>query len=136
MVAIRRLFRRTNLDVLGFSASAICALHCLAVPLMLIFGLLAPSAIAHNHELENGILAVSGVLGSVSLIPSMVNVHRRRMPLLLFLAGMTAIIAGRFTTTLFWEPVFTVTGALLVAIAHYQNLRICRSCDAHANKQD
>jgi hypothetical protein len=32
MVAIRRLFRRTNLDVLGFSASAICALHCLAVP--------------------------------------------------------------------------------------------------------
>ena len=136
MVALRRLFRRANLDVLGFSASAICAIHCMVFPLLLVLGFLAPGHLVHNHEFESGILVLSGVLGSFSLIPSMINTHGRRAPFILFLLGISAIAAGRFSVPLLWDSLLTTAGAALVALAHYQNSRICRSCADQASRKD
>ncbi len=133
MVALRRLFRRANLDVFGFSASAVCAVHCMAVPLLLIMGAFSPAHLAHNHELESGILLVSAVIGTFSLVPSIIRTHNRKMPLILFLLGMAAIVAGRFSLPLLWESLLTTVGAGLVALAHYQNWRVCRSCAVHAS---
>lgn len=135
MVALRKLFQRANLDVFGFSASAVCAVHCMVVPLLLIMGSLTPTHLAHNHEVENAILLVSVILGSFSIVPSMIKIHNRRMPIVLFAAGIIAIVAGRFALPLLWESLLTTLGACLVALAHYHNWRICRSCTVHAARR-
>jgi ABC-type transport system involved in cytochrome c biogenesis permease subunit len=64
-----------------------------------------------------------------------VSTHRRRMPFFIFLLGITAIVAGRFPIALVWESLLTTIGAGLVAFAHYQNWRICRSCAVHVTKK-
>ena len=136
MVALRRLFRQANLDVIGFSASAVCAIHCTVVPMLLVFGSLSHNHLTHNHHVESAVLVVSCLLGSFSLIPAMKNTHRRRLPLAIFLIGITTIVAGRFPVPLLWETILTTTGAGLVAFAHYLNWRLCRSCAVHVAKED
>lgn len=130
------MFRQANLDVIGFSASAVCAIHCTVVPILLIFGSLSHTHLSHNHQVESAVLVISCILGSFSLIPAMKNTHRRRMPLAIFLVGIVAIAAGRFSVPLLWESVLTTSGAGLVAFAHYLNWRLCRSCADHVTKKD
>lgn len=135
MVALMRVLRRFNLDFIGFSASAVCAVHCMVVPFLFLFGAVGPFHLVHNHVVENVILVISALIGISSFLPSMMYTHRRRTPLLLFLLGVSAIVVGRFPVPLLWESFLTTAGASLIAFAHYHNWKLCRTCAVHASKK-
>jgi hypothetical protein len=127
MVAFKRFVARFSLDLVGFSASAICALHCLALPFILMFTSFGASPFVHHHMFENVIFVISAAVGTSALIPSYRNHHRRLLPLLLFLGGFASVLIGRtlFSQVLV-EVFFTVPGAIMISIAHLFNWTLCR----------
>jgi len=52
-------FINNNLDFWGFLASFLCALHCAAIPLILIFGSLGSFSWLANHTVELGFITLS-----------------------------------------------------------------------------
>lgn len=127
MVALSRFFRKVNLDVVGFSASSLCALHCLLFPAFVLAGNLSVSAAVHNHAFENIILAISAIVGVSSLLPAYFSHHRSGRPLILFAAGMLVILLSRLTSGIALEVSLTTSGAALVALSHFQNWRRCQT---------
>ena len=111
------------LDRLGIWISGLCALHCLAIPVL---PLLASSMFGQIW-FERTILSLSILIGSVALISGALKYHGRYYPLLLLLAG----------GSIYWfkdmfgeagEP-FTITvGAALIITGHWINLKLCRKC--------
>lgn len=126
MVALRRFFSRFSLDALGFSASALCAVHCAVLPLFLVASSYAGGVFAHNHTVENGILGFSFLVGVSSLIPSFLKHHRKTTPLLLFAASIAFIVASRISHELLFETVLTTLGATGVATSHWMNWKFCK----------
>jgi hypothetical protein len=126
MVAFNRFFSRFSWDVVGFSASAICALHCLAVPFLLTISSLSGIEIFHNHALENVILLFSSTFGAVSIIPSYRKHHHKPLPVFGFIFGLSLLILGRFNVPLVWETFLTTGGAIILAASHYINWKLCR----------
>ena len=113
----------TFLDRLGIWISSLCALHCLAIPLL---PLLASSMFGQTW-FERTILSLSILIGSVALIIGAVHYHGKYYPLLLLLSG-----GG-----IYWfkdmfgesgEPFTIAFGAGLIILGHWLNLRLCRKC--------
>jgi hypothetical protein len=126
MVALNRFFARFSWDVVGFSASTICAVHCLVVPLALMFSSVSGIEILHNHNLETFILMFSTAVGTISIIPGWYRHHRKAIPVLLFFTGLALIGLGRFNFPILTETLLTTGGAVIIACAHYMNWKLCR----------
>jgi hypothetical protein len=126
MVALIRFFSRISWDLVGFSASAVCAIHCLVVPVLLLFSSFSGISFLHNHTAETVILFFSLVIGSVAIIPSWFRHHRKSLPVFLFFAGIICIATGRFNVSMLTETLLTTVGACLVATAHLINWKLCR----------
>jgi hypothetical protein len=126
MVALVRFFSRLSWDVVGFSASAVCAIHCLVVPALLLFSSYSGMSFLHDHTVETIILLFSSIIGSLAIIPSWFRHHRKALPLLLFFAGIIGIASGRLNESIPIEMVLTCGGATLVATAHWINWKLCR----------
>lgn len=133
MVALSKFFRRVSLDMVGFSASTICAIHCLLFPALVLAGSLSAATVVHNHLFENIVLAVSGIVGILSLLPAYYSHHRSLRPLMLFSTGMLLIVSSRLTGELTLHTVLTTFGAVLIAWSHLQNWR--RSHAAHPSSK-
>ena len=133
MVALNRFFSRLSWDVIGFSASAVCAIHCMVVPFLLLASSFSGLEVLHNHQLETYILIFSAAIGSVSIIPSWIKHHRKALPVLLFFTGLAFMALGRLHFPVWMETLLTTGGASVVATAHYVNWRICRPY--HASTQ-
>lgn len=73
------------------------------------------------------ILLFSGIVGFSSIIPSLIWHHRRTLPLMLLVVGLTFIALGRLHIRPVLEIILTVSGALMVAFSHYTNWKFCRS---------
>jgi hypothetical protein len=126
MVALSRFFSRFSWDVVGFSASLICAIHCLAVPVFLMISSITGLQALHNHSIENFILAFSAAVGSVSIIPGWRKHHRKIAPFIVFGFGLSLIVISRLNLALLTETLLTTGGALIIAASHWMNWRLCR----------
>lgn len=121
-----------RLDRLGAAASLACAAHCAAMPLLVgLLPLIGLGFLAEEHT-ELALVGLSIGVGSLSLIPSYARKHRRWRPLLLFAFGASLIIAVKLLAeegSRLEAPAMAL-GALLIALAHMINRRLCRSCAA------
>jgi hypothetical protein len=117
-----------TLDVLGTLLSLLCALHCLAMPLLL----LALPFMA-EHGFERGLLTAIGGVALVA-IGGGVLVHRRFVALAPFLVGFAALVVaqllGAHTSS---GLLFSLAASLLLVTAHWLNARTCRAaCEPNA----
>lgn len=107
-------------DAIAVSASLLCLVHCLALPLVVAFlpalGLLA----THSTSVHALLLALALPLGVWSLIR-----RRQRAGLLPLLSGLAgfAMMAGALLVPIAAETWLTVAGVSLVAVAHWRNWR-------------
>ena len=119
-------------DVAGMTASALCLVHCLAMPLvMLAFPMLG---LAHVHDtFHNALVAAVALPVLLALIPGYLK-HRDKTTLLLGCTGLACFLLAVFVVS----PVFgeiaeaalaVVSGALLL-YAHLRNRRRCKCCSA------
>ncbi|MGQ9897044.1 MAG: MerC domain-containing protein [Acidobacteriota bacterium] len=119
-----------RLNWVGATASLICAVHCLAMPLLIgILPILGLSLLS-SPWLEWSLIGFTGAIGLLTLFPSYHWKHRRSQPLVLFLLGFGLILGTKFLfdegSSL--ETPGMVTGALFVAVANLINHRLVHTC--------
>jgi len=115
------------LDRIGITATSLCALHCILLPVLLpALPLLGLSFLA-DHAWEHIFLLITAVLGSVALFSGFKKYHRRIYPFyLLFLGVGIYWIKHDFSEDI--QPYFIVIGASLIVAAHLINLKLCNNC--------
>jgi hypothetical protein len=128
------------LDRAGMTASIACAVHCAALPLILMtlpaLGLawLDSAWVDWTMVLVAAIIALRAHRGGIAL-------HRSCLPVGVAIAGilaiMTAICLLKGSATMHY---LQASGATMVAGSHWLNRRLCRSCatcsSPHAPKKE
>jgi hypothetical protein len=124
------------LDKAGMIASITCAIHCMIMPLIVtllpIFGL----SLFATEEFEWMLLMVSAMLGLTSLCFGFKK-HKSFRAFSFLGIGLTFLVIGRlahehvshfrvFTFDIYL--LFLVAGAILVALSHWLNNKLCKSC--------
>ena len=124
------------LDKAGMVASITCALHCMIMPLVItllpIFGL----SLFATEEFEWILLMISAMLGITSLCFGF-RKHKSFKAFSFLGIGLTFLVIGRlahehvshfrvFTFDIYL--LFLVAGAILVALSHWLNNKLCKSC--------
>lgn len=119
-------FALSRLDVLGASASFLCAAHCAALPVLLPLLPLAGLEFLASHELDLAFVAGAVVLGLVAVLRGWRHHGDRSVPAG-FLIASSLLLAG---ATWFHEggahaPIL-VAGGLLMGWTHLLNLVLLR----------
>jgi formate hydrogenlyase subunit 3/multisubunit Na+/H+ antiporter MnhD subunit len=125
--------RRLTLDSTGAIAAAICAVHCMATPILLTavsLRFFEPFAKALASSLtEWAFVLTSAVIGLTSLVPSFTRVHRDVMPYGLFAASFGLLLTSRLMHVApVAERVVVPVAAILMIAAHMRNRRQCARC--------
>lgn len=115
------------LDKIGITATSLCAVHCILLPVLLpILPLLGLEFLA-DHAWEHVFLLLTAALGTIALLTGFKRYHRRLYPLyLLFLGVFIYWIKHDYSEAL--QPYFILIGASLIVSAHLINLKLCNSC--------
>jgi hypothetical protein len=122
----QRFFDFINLDALGFSASAICAMHCLLMPFVItLLPVIGLSFLA--HPAFEATLIVSGlIIGALSLSHGYLKHHHNLLPILTLSVGFGTIAIGHLEPLEEFEFLIVFFGASLVATSHILNYRMMK----------
>nr|WP_315392675.1 MerC domain-containing protein [uncultured Duganella sp.] len=114
-------------NVTGMAASALCLLHCLVMPLLLLA--LPALGWAAGEELHQLLIGVALAAALLSLGPGYLA-HRDVAVPLLGAAGLTSLAGAVFVLGPVYgaaaESTFSVLGAVLLCAAHLRNGVCCR----------
>ncbi len=117
--------KNNKLDIVGMSASLVCAVHCAAIPLIFGLGAAHLAEILHHPVVEVSFLLVALVVATWSLGKSYLYHHRNKRPLYLGVVGMALVCIGVIAHAWF----ITLPGGLVLALAHFWNLKMLRTCN-------
>ncbi len=119
--------KKLQIDLVGFWVSTLCAIHCIAVPVLLAFSAFGSLHFLANHAIEGVVIFFSVCIAFSSLVPSYRNKHSKIQPILFMSVGFFAIALGRlFHDFEAIEIGGTVLGGFLVAYAHLLNWRLLK----------
>ena len=117
------------LDVLAVVISAICAVHCLALPVVIVaFPLLAGSVLTDDafHRIIIWLIVPTSVIAVLAARRS----HPDKRVLLLVGAGLALLLLAAFWAHDYaprWtDTTLSVVGGLVLALGHWRNLRLCK----------
>ncbi|TLU67094.1 MerC domain-containing protein [Thalassotalea litorea] len=115
------------LDRLGITATSLCALHCILLPVLLPSLSLLGLGFIGDHEAEHWFLFATLLLGSIALFSGFKRYHKKIYPFyLLFLGGF--IYWHKHSVDEALQPMMVIIGAALLVAAHLVNLKLCNSC--------
>ena len=118
-------------DVLGFSASTLCAIHCAILPFVISFVPLLGFEFLNNPNVEWIFLGSSVALALTSFLIGYYRHHHDDEPLSIMLIAFIFFLIGstnaihESTTTLFEEICFPI-GGVIMAFTHYRNWKLCK----------
>ena len=122
-------------DKTAISLSALCLVHCLLVPSFLVF-LSGYISLSYNNELIHYAILFLAIPVSIYALITGVKNHNSYSYLYVGLLGILTLILAVTLGVQMWgesgEKILTTVGALLVAISHFKNYRLCREveCDS------
>jgi hypothetical protein len=117
-----------KLDNIGMTASALCAVHCAVVPVLITALPLMGLGFLADPWVEWWMIILALVIGISSLSLSYLNTHRRILPLIMLAAGFGVIITGHLLITGWLEAVIVPCGGLTIAAAHFVNYKYAGVC--------
>jgi hypothetical protein len=120
---------RNGFANVGVVASAICAVHCAALPFVAGAAFFEHSAF-HSPVMEGALIGVAAVVGYATLGSSYRH-HRRPLPLVLLTSGLLLMFAAHTAIGAAGSMPLAVTGALLLVGAQILNRRCPAPCCAH-----
>jgi hypothetical protein len=115
---------KINWDGLGIATSIACAIHCIALPLVLTSLPLFGVNIVHNIFFEWGMIALAFCVGVYALLHGYKTHHKNMLPVWLFSAGFILLATKQFFLPI--ENYFVVPAVVLIISAHYTNYKLCR----------
>lgn len=119
------------LDTLGVTASWICAVHCLALPLFITLLPFVGLSFLLSETTEFVLIGISAFIAAASFLPAYFRQHGRLRPALLAITGIGLIILTHlwFEENLTLKIIFLAAGAIFLTAAHFFNRRLCRACE-------
>jgi hypothetical protein len=120
-------------DRLGAMASFLCAIHCALLPFVLALLPVIGLSFLADHRFERGFVFFACLLATFALVNGYRR-HRRRLPLILVTPGLFLLVLGVTVMegdSLLAHSVMVTCGGLLVASAHFVNLRMDRLVHVH-----
>lgn len=133
---------QTLTDKMAIGISLLCAIHCLAFPLMMV---LLPSlaVLQFDDEAFHFWMVMVVIPTSAYALTMGCKKHEHYRVAVLGIVGLLLLTSAAFLGAALlgelWEKVLTVTGASIVALGHYSNYRLCRqhdSCACHEHCTD
>lgn len=115
-------------DSAGMTASILCAIHCAIVPVLITVLPLAGLGFLANPLIEWSMIGLAIIIGSYAIGLSYVKVHRKKLPLVLLMAGFLVIILGHIFTQGWREAIVVPIGGLLITASHFANYRYSAHC--------
>lgn len=112
---------RGRLDRAGVMLSALCLVHCV-LGLLLVAGLGMSGTFLLDPAIHRWGLLLATVVAAVAIGIGAVR-HRRTMPFVVAMSGLTFMGGALAVGHGFEEAVFTMIGVSLVAAGHILNLR-------------
>ncbi|MDX2369102.1 MAG: MerC domain-containing protein [Colwellia sp.] len=112
-------------DKLAITLSIACAIHCLALPLIL---LLLPSFVALqlNYEAFHTWMVIIVLPTSVYALFMGCKQHKRYKSLFIGFLGLILLVLALSIGNEYWEKVLTLVGSSVIAGGHYWNYRLCQ----------
>lgn len=115
------------LDRIGITATSLCALHCILLPVILPALPLLGVGFLADHAWEHVFLILTAILGSIAMFSGFKRYHRKLYPFYLLMLGVVVYWQKHdFSETV--QPFFIIIGALLIVSAHFLNIKLCNSC--------
>jgi hypothetical protein len=123
--------KRTHLyNYFGMATSALCLVHCLVTPaLIVVFPLLFGDMI-HDIKFELFFILLLA-LGSLTFWEGY-NIHKSRRSLFTAAGGFVLLITSLFVPNHNMALTFSTLGGACMLLAHYWNYKLCR-CHGHAH---
>ena len=116
-------------DKLAISFSSLCAIHCLAVPLLIVL-LPSMAALPLNQEAFHFWMVVAVVPTSIYALTLGCKKHKNMAIAIYGVIGLTILVAaaalGEDLLGEFAEKGLTLIGACMIAFAHLKNYRLCQ----------
>ena len=120
---------QTFTDKMAMSLSMLCALHCMAAPMIIVM-LPSLAALQLDDEAFHTWMVLAVIPISIYALTMGCRQHKHYRLLGIGLFGLlfllSAVLSGDDLITSFWEKALTVTGAVTIALGHYWNYRLCR----------
>ena len=128
---MKTLNEKGILDYTGATVSWICAVHCLAMPLLITTLPLVGLSFLADETTEWVLIGLSIVVALISLLPAYFNQHHKIRIILIFASGISLIMLSHlaFEDELLWNIPLVLAGAFLITAAHFINRRLCRDCE-------
>ncbi|MDO6444911.1 MerC domain-containing protein [Colwellia sp. 1_MG-2023] len=115
------------LDRIGITATSLCALHCILLPVILPALPLLGIGFLADHMWEHIFLVVTAILGSIAMFSGFKRYHKKLYPFYLLMLGVVVYWQKHdFSEAL--QPFFIMIGATLIVAAHIINIKLCNSC--------
>lgn len=108
---------------IGSGMAALCAVHCLALPVLAGSSAFGSAALLEHPAIELGMLAFTGLIGYGTLGVSFRH-HRSVLPLALLTLGLAGLVLGHETFSGHLATVSTLGGAATVVGAQWSNRRL------------
>ncbi|HBY86158.1 MAG TPA: MerC domain-containing protein [Colwellia sp.] len=112
-------------DKMAITLSIACAIHCLALPLLL---LLLPSfmVLQLNNEAFHTWMVIIVIPTSVYALFMGCKQHKRYRLLFIGFLGLILLVLAVWVGNEYWEKTFTLVGSAVIAGGHYWNYRLCQ----------
>lgn len=116
--------RKNTVDIAGSISSFLCALHCMAFPLLLSFGVIGSSELGMHDSIETFVLLASTLFAILSIRSTLRHSDRWYLQLFMIM-GVVLLFFGFFLMSSFNHAIMAM-GGLLLATGHLLNLRLLR----------
>lgn len=123
---LKIFFNQEFVDTTGAGLSFACAVHCLAMPLLV--AVLPPLGLGFivNESAEWVIIGPMGI--SIASLAWGVRHHRSCRAFLILVVALAFIVIARTAAEGTFEVIFHSAGGIFIAAAHLTNRHLCKTC--------
>lgn len=119
---------RGRMDLLGMAISAICLVHCVALPLLMALMPVVGIALPEWPLLEWSMVLLTAIVGGYAIWKGYTMVHRHKGIVGAFATGFLLVLIANLSLPESLEIVLKGAGALLLIWAHLRNRAESRRC--------
>jgi hypothetical protein len=116
---------KKNIDIAGFFTSGICAIHCMALPILISFGLFEGLMADMAHGMIEWVVYGMAFIFASTAVYNGWQKHSNILPSLLFLAGFIIISIGMYVHTGTGHLIMAIGGSA-IALGHLMNFKLLR----------
>jgi len=127
MSGVEALRTASRVDRLGIWVSLICAIQCMAAPLMVTLLPLSWPGVFADDALETLFVIASVGIATGGLCWGF-RLHRRQYVFLVLGTAVAMIGAGRLLAHKPFDAGLVMTGAMVLTAGHLLNRHLCRTC--------